>query len=173
MTPTHELLGDIPLHIFHLFLLYNVFQAVFPLFRGKDNLSDIDLTASQRSLLGLDPNATPPITPTTKYITPPRYARSTTPRSGSPSSRGSSPAGSPLAYKASPSMRQASGSASPQVTPLWQKAVGNSGSRRSSFGYTTSTSSFKESSVFAPQTPSPAERASGLPIPSKWVYYKG
>ena len=169
-----SLLGNTLSHVLHLILVFNVCQALLPLFRGKDNLSDIDLTASQRSLLGLDPNATPPATPTTKYVTPPRYSRSTTPHSGTPSSRGSSPAGSPLAYKASPLMRHASGSVSPQVTPLWQKAVGNSGSRRNSFGISsTSASPLKDSSIFAPQTPSPIGRGSGVPISSKWIYHRG
>ena len=174
LTPLHAVVGNTPLHIFHAILVFNVCQALVPLFRRKDNLSDIDLTATQRSLLGLDPNATPPATPTTRYVTPPRYARSTTPRSGTPSSRGSSAAGSPLTYKASPSMRQASGSPSPQVNSLWQRAVGNSGSRRNSFGVSSSTGTpLKESSIFAPQTPSPIGRSSGLPISSKWIYYKG
>ena len=174
LVPLHSLVGDIPSYVFHAILLFNLCHACLPLFRGKDNLSDIDLTASQRALLGLDPNATPPATPTTKYSTPPRYARSTTPLSSTPSSRGSSGAGSPLSYKASPSMRQASGSPSPQVNALWQKAIENSGSRRNSYGISTNAGSpFKESSIFAPQTPSPIGRSSGVPITSKWIYHRG
>ena len=168
-------MGDISFYTFHLIFAVKVGQALMPLVYGKDNMSDIDLTPSQRSLLGLDPDATPPVTPTTKYVTPPRYARSTGSRSATPGSRSGSYAGSPLAYKGSPSNRPSSDSVSPQVgTPLWQKALGNSGSRRNSFGLSSAAATpFRDSSVFAPQTPSPVGRSSGVPISSKWIYHKG
>lgn len=55
---------------------------------------DIPLTPGQRALLGLDPNATPPLTPGQQYVTPPRYQRS---RGGTPVSARRSLPGSPLA----------------------------------------------------------------------------
>ncbi|KAL8929525.1 MAG: hypothetical protein Q9208_001194 [Pyrenodesmia sp. 3 TL-2023] len=66
--------------------IINVGVALYPLYRGQDNIPDIPLTPSQRALLGLDPNATPPASPGTRYVTPPRYPYSPTPRNGSPAS---------------------------------------------------------------------------------------
>ena len=143
--------------------------AVKPLWSGPDQLLDIDLNATQRSLLGLDPNATPPATPATKYVTPPRYARSITPQSGTPGSRGSSPASSPLAYKNGFGYRGASGSFSTTDSPS-QRASISSNSRRHSFGLGTPS---KDGSVFAPQTPSPPVKASGIVFSNKWLYHKG
>ena len=165
--------GNYPLWMFHLVLVFNVMKALLPLLQGPDNLSDIDLTASQRALLGLDPNATPPVTPNTKYMTPPRYGRSTTPRTGTPGSRGSSPTGSPLAYKASPSSRPYRDSTSPQAAPTWQRSLLGSNSRRNSYGAVSSMNPPRDSSLFAPQTPSPTGRNAGVPINSKWIYNKG
>ena len=157
-------------------LAYNVGHASWPLFRRKDNLLDIDLSASQRSLLGLDPNATPPTTPTTKYATPPRYQRSSTPRSDTPGSRGSSVGGSPLSRDGRPTVRHFSGSSfSPLVTPLRQIAFGNAESRRHSYGFSTSSSPGtlgRDLSVFAPNTPSPTGRGSGVPLSNKWLYQR-
>lgn len=106
-----------------LLLSYNILTALLPLMRPPDNLTDIPLTPTQRALLGLDPNATPPITPGTTYITPPRYQLSSTPGSGSP--RGS------VGSDGSGMMRRAGtgGSTgrltdrgdSPMASPLWGK----------------------------------------------------
>ena len=175
--PFFEMVGAWPLLIFHAVLAYNVGCASLPLLRGKDNLLDIDLTASQRSLLGLDPNATPPATPSTKYVTPPRYQRSSTSRSDSPGSRGSSAGPSPLSRKGSPAMRQSSDSPfSPTATPLLQRAMGNTDSRRHSYGFSTSSAlgtPGKESSVLVPNTPSPVGRGSGVPLSNKWLFQRG
>jgi len=125
-------------YIIPLLFLYNIFTAFSPLFLKRDDLVDIPLTPSQRSLLGLDPNATPPATPGTTYITPPRYPRSATPTRGTPGSRSSSAAGSPMSRKGSPIGtvgRQANGEGySPAGSPLWQKAVGSRETRRHSYG---------------------------------------
>ncbi|KAI1615658.1 nuclear pore complex component-domain-containing protein [Exophiala viscosa] len=59
-------------------------RPVIPYISKKDEIADIPLTPSQRSLLGLDPSAQPTPSPagsSLTYITPPRYRRS----SGSPS----------------------------------------------------------------------------------------
>lgn len=149
---------------------------VKPVFCGKDNLIDIDLTASQRSLLGLDPNATPPVTPNTKYVTPPKYARSSTSRSSSLDRRISSgPVGSPFSRKGSPTTRQPGNlSNSPSGSPLWHKAVENTENRRHSYGFSSAIgASGKDMSVLVPSTPSPAGRATGVPISSKWIYERG
>ena len=102
--------------------------------RPPDNLTDIPLTPTQRALLGLDPNATPPITPGTTYITPPRSQLSSTPPSGSPR-------GSPVSDSSSMMYRQGTGGStgrltdrgdSPMASPLWGKK-GNV-RKRASFG---------------------------------------
>lgn len=79
--------------LLRLFLIGNIVLALRPLIpaiSSKDQITDIPLTPSQRSLLGLDPSiSSAPASPQSAgYITPPRYRRS----SGSLSSTaGSSP----------------------------------------------------------------------------------
>ncbi|KAJ9644430.1 hypothetical protein H2204_001782 [Knufia peltigerae] len=54
-------------------------QPVMPYISKKDQITDIPLTPSQRSLLGLDPSVQPTPSPagsSLSYITPPRYRRS-------------------------------------------------------------------------------------------------
>lgn len=80
--------------LFRALLVYNIGTALFPLVRRKDEMLDIPLTPGQRALLGLDPTATPPLTPGQQYVTPPRYQRS---RGGTPVSARRSLPGSPLA----------------------------------------------------------------------------
>ncbi|MCJ1365915.1 hypothetical protein MMC16_005040 [Acarospora aff. strigata] len=110
---------------FRLILLYNIGKALYPLARPKDEMLDIPLTPSQRALLGLDPNATPPLTSGQQYVTPPRYQRS---RGGTPGSRHSSLPGSPLAgrdsgrgYMATPerSITPTTPKASVQLNSRW------------------------------------------------------
>lgn len=162
--------------------VYNITLAILPLVQGRDNLIDIPLTPSQRALLGLDPNATPPMTPGTQYITPPRYPRSSTPRSGTPGSRSSSVADSPLSRKDSPSFgKQGIDSPfSPSASPLWQKAVGGArdSGRRHSYGSPSllgPSGSGKEMSVLgAPNTPSPSTgRGASVALNSRWLYERG
>ncbi|KAF4264036.1 hypothetical protein KXV68_006322 [Aspergillus fumigatus] len=149
---------DLALHIVQFILALNILVALYPLFRPKDDLSDIPLTPTQRSLLGLDPSATPPLTPGTTYITPPRYRLSAS-RTATPASKGAS---SPLSGSAGLSGRRLSSGASfsPSTSPLLYKAVSNGGKesgRRPSFG---SSSTFSRSSLFGessigPASPSP------------------
>jgi Nuclear pore complex component len=104
--------------------LYNIYRAGRPAFKPADNAADVDLTAGQRALLGLDPNATPPETPSTKYITPPRYARS----AGSSASGASR--GSPASYGSISSSRGGSFGSSRAVSlgSAWSSPRSVSGS---------------------------------------------
>lgn len=160
----------------------NIFVALYPLFRPKDDLSDIPLTPSQRALLGLDPTVTPPATPGTQYITPPRYRLSSASRQASPASRGTSPlpASGPLSSGRRASM---GASFSPSASPLFQKAVtsGNRESvRRQSFGSPSplsSSSPFRDSLSSSigrgPASPSPVgSKRSSLGLSNKWLYEK-
>jgi nucleoporin POM34 len=138
--------ADIGLVIFRLLFIINVLTALYPLFSPKDDLADIPLTPTQRSLLGLDPNSTPPATPGTRYVTPPRYRLASGSRAGSPSNRGTSP----LSTTGSPASGRAS--YSPTTTsPLFQKALANGNresGRRQSFGSSSlNSSSLRESSI--------------------------
>ena len=180
--PTISIYANIIVYLLRAVFLYNVFVASLPLMRGKDHLVDIPLTPSQRALLGLDPNATPPMTPGTQYITPPRYPRSSTPRTGTPGSRSSSTANSPMSRKDSPSFGK-QGSESPftlSASPLWQKAVGGARDpgRRHSYGSPSPLGpgvSGKEMSVLgAPNTPSPSTgRGASVALNSRWLYERG
>jgi len=156
--------------------IYNIVMACWPLFRAKDDMSDIPLTPAQRKLLGLPPSSAPP-TPGSQYVTPPRYARTPTPLSGSPATKGVY-SGSPLAGKGSPLAGSISGSPfSPGASPLLQKAMGgaSSGSRRHSYGSPSSLgpTGSRMGSIEAPGTPSPASRGTGIGLNSKWLYDKG
>lgn len=167
--------------LIQLFFTANILLALYPLFRPTDNLSDIPLTPTQRALLGLDPTATPPLTPGTTYVTPPRYRVSTS-RKGSPASQ----SGSPLSATPTFSERRVSSGTpfSPASSPLFHKAVANGGrdtGRRPSFGSSSSLgrsnsfsnslgNSFGESSL-GPSTPSPlAGKRTSLSVSNKWLY---
>lgn len=172
---------EIPLFLLQLFFVFNILVALYPLFRPKDDLSDIPLTPTQRSLLGLDPAATPPVTPGTTFVTPPRYRLSTS-RKASPASRQTaSRQTSPMSANASFSERRSSISTpfSPVSSPLLYKAVSNGGResvQRQSIGSASPlarSNSFGESgmSSMGPGTPSPlvGKRAS-LGVKNKWLY---
>lgn len=171
------------LNILSLLSLFNIVISLYPLVMKKDNLDDIALTPSQRALLGLDPNATPPVTPTTQYITPPRYPRTSTPRTRSPGSRSGSNSGSPLSWKPSPSPGppRSESPFSPPAIPIWQKNFGDSrdATRRRSYGSPSPLGDlgrgWKDSSVLgAPSTPSPsAGRGSSVPLNNRWLYERG
>ncbi|RJE23777.1 Nuclear pore complex component [Aspergillus sclerotialis] len=161
--------------IAQLFFIINIGFALYPLFRPKDDLSDIPLTPTQRSLLGLDPSVTPPPTPGSSYVTPPRYRLS---RSASPASRSTSP----FSPSASLSGNKASGgtSFSPSNSPLLYKAVSNGSKepgRRQSFGSSPLGRNspvwepFRESSI-GPATPSPtpASKRTSIAMSNKWLY---
>ncbi|KAE8446171.1 hypothetical protein EG329_012396 [Mollisiaceae sp. DMI_Dod_QoI] len=157
-----------------IIFMYNILLACFPLFRTKDDMSDIPLTPAQRKLLGLPPSSAPP-TPGSQYITPPRYARTPTPLS-SPATKGVY-SGSPLAGKGSPTSGSISGSPfSPSASPLLQKAMGGvaTGARRHSYGSPSPLGPLSRIGVAeAPGTPSPASKGSGIGLNSKWLYDKG
>lgn len=164
---------ELSLVLLQVFFIFNILLALYPLYRPKDDLSDIPLTPTQRALLGLDPTATPPPTPGTNYVTPPRYRMSTS-RRASPASRQTSP------FSATPtfSERRVSSGApfSPASSPLFHKAVGNGGrdsGRRQSFGSSSPlarSNSFGEASI-GPSTPSPlASKRTSLGVSNKWLY---
>ncbi|KAL6722313.1 hypothetical protein ACLMJK_001420 [Lecanora helva] len=163
--------------LFYLLGFYNIAIAILPLVKNIDELPDIPLTPTQRSLLGLDPRATPPPTPGTQYITPPRYPHSQTPRNISPATRSSSAYSTPIT--GSPSFgRQLSDS--PTGSPLWQKAVGRTREpvRRSSYGSPSplgpGASNREGGMLSAPSTPSPTTgRGASVGLNSKWLYNKG
>jgi len=163
-------------HALQLVFMYNIVIALLPLARAKDDMSDIPLTPAQRKLLGLPPSSAPP-TPGSQYVTPPRYARTPTPLSGSPATKGVY-SGSPLAGKGSPIPGSPSGSPfSPGASPLLQKAMGgvSNGSRRHSYGSPSplGPTGSRMGGGEAPGTPSPASKGTGIGLNSKWLYDKG
>jgi hypothetical protein len=134
------------LNTIRLYLLFNFAYALLPLFpdlfpnlKPKDQVTDIPLTPSQRSLLGLDPSipSSLPGTPTSgdgksPFITPPRYRR----LSGS-SFSGSSPLNAPSTdrrsisatyYSSSPLSASRNFSPSPAPSPFGSPSRGGSGS---------------------------------------------
>ncbi|KAL2040540.1 hypothetical protein N7G274_006519 [Stereocaulon virgatum] len=163
--------------LFYLLGLYNITIAILPLLRKTDELADIPLTPTQRKLLGLDPNATPPFTPGTQYITPPRYPRSPTPRTISPANRSSGgDRGTPVSGSPSYGRDVAD---SPTGSPLWSKAVGSTRElgRRSSYGSPSPLGpglGGRDGSVLGmPNTPSPTGRGASVGLNSKWLYHRG
>ncbi|EKG19018.1 Nuclear pore complex component [Macrophomina phaseolina MS6] len=181
--PLHSFLS--PLYISPKYLLWlvravlavNGSVTLLPLFRTRDDIADIPLTASQRALLGLDPTVSTP----GSYITPPRYARSATPRSGDKLVYAGSP-NSPSPFSSSLGFRDTSSPYSPIVSPLLQKAV--SGRRRNSFtrsqsAATTGTDLYeslgrgnKDNSTAIPGTPTPLGGAKGpsVALTNRWMY---
>ena len=150
--------------------------------KPKDNITDIPLTPSQRALLGLDPHAALPDTPASECITPPRYPRMSTPRSGSPASRGSNSTLSPSSRNGSPSFGW-DGSESPfsaSASGIWQKSVGGSRDslRRHSFGspspLSTGMNSKDVAAAVTPNTPSPiGGRSPSVVLNNRWLYNRG
>lgn len=159
--------------VFRLLFIVNILTELYPLLRPKDELADIPLTPTQRSLLGLSPSSGPPVTPGTQYVTPPRYRTVSGSRAGSPSSRGTSP----LATSGSPVSRQPSYSPT-MSSPLLHKALapGNrEAGRRQSFGSSTLNSSLRDSSSLAvpPSTPTPTGgKGNKIGLSNKWLYEK-
>lgn len=159
--------------------LYNIAMAVLPLIKTRDELTDIPLTPSQRALMGLDPNAKSS-TSDTQYITPPRYARSVTPRSSS-GGWPSNDSNSPFSRRESPLYgRDRSDSPfSPSGSPLWQKAISKDrdAARRSSLGSPSPLGpgfNPKESILGVPSTPSPtAGKNTSVSLNSRWLYNRG
>ncbi|KAL3481813.1 nuclear pore complex component-domain-containing protein [Aspergillus californicus] len=164
---------DLSLLTIQLVFIVNIFVALYPLFRPKDEMSDIPLTPTQRALLGLNPSSTSSPTPATTYVTPPKYRVSGS-RAASPASR----SGSPLSTSAgASSQRLSSGTPfSPSPSPLMHKMVPNGGREsihRQSFGSSSPlnrSSPFKES-ITVPPSPSPVTGKRGtLGMSNKWLY---
>lgn len=165
--------ADYVYHSLNVVFVFNIIMACLPLFRTRDDISDIALTPGQRKLMGLPPISTPP-TPGSRYITPPRYARTPTPLSGSPASRGNY-SGSPLSGKGSPSSGSMSGTPfSPGASPLLQKAMGGglNGNRRHSYGSPSPLGPGVSRVPETPGTPSPAAKGVNVGLNSKWLYDK-
>lgn len=174
----------------------SIFLACLPLFRAKDDFSDLTLSSAQRKLVGLPPSSKPE-TPGTVYTTPPRYSR-TPSYSGSAGSKKDF-SNSPLFNNsASPSAGKGDGISSlnlsglgspyspfsPAGSPLRQKAM--NGARRSSLGSLGSPSPLgasmlgasTASSIFpgGSQSPSPSPatgKRSSVALNNKWLYEKG
>lgn len=171
--PNETVYQEVSLVLLQVFFIFNILLALYPLYRPKDDLADIPLTPTQRALLGLDPTATPPPTPGTNYVTPPRYRMSTS-RRASPASRQTSPLSATPTFS---ERRVSSGTPfSPGSSPLFHKAVGNGGrdsGRRQSFGSSSPlarSNSFGESSI-GPSTPSPlVSKRTSLGVSNKWLY---
>jgi len=180
--PINTLVHHVPYSAWAIVLLRLVFAAniviaSMPLVRRHypDDMADIPLTPSQRAAMGLKAGVMSPV-PTgsqyasPNYVTPPRYQRST-PRSGSFSQDRASQSpltGSPRAGSNSPfSPGMSSGS------PLFQKALNGSASKRLSYGASPGSSLFGESSSSAtPGTPTPSTGKASVGLNNKWLYEK-
>lgn len=157
-----------------MLFVFNIIYTFAPLWRTKDDLSDIPLTASQRQLLGLPPSSAPP-TPGSQYSTPPRYVRTPTPLSGSPGSKKGNYSNSPLSGKGIPRSPSGSPFAS-SVSPLLQKTMAGNGNRRSSFGSGSplGLGALRGGMPDTPGTPTPGvAKGGGIGLNSKWLYDKG
>jgi nucleoporin POM34 len=162
-----------------LVFVFNVVHAFWPLVRRyyPDDLADIPLTPSQRASMGLKADILSPPTPgsayaSPNYVTPPRYQRST-PRSSS-FSNNDSPSGSPRnSFALSTSNSPFSPNAS-SGSPLFQKALNSSTTRRLSYaGSPMSSSLFGDSSSSAtPGTPTPSTGKASVGLNNKWLYEK-
>lgn len=150
---------------------------LLPLFRTQDAIVDIPLTASQRALLGLDPSVATP----GSYVTPPRYARSATPRSGDMQLRSGS-AGSPSPFSSSLGFRETSSPFSPIASPLLQKAVSGrrmntlSGSQQgAASGRELYESLGRDNAGAIPGTPTPLGGGKGpsVALTNRWLYERG
>lgn len=168
-----------------LCLLLNIAWACAPLFQPNDDLSDIPLTPSQRALLGLKPSSAS-LTQGQEYTTPPRYTRSSTPRSNASAHIAAS--GSPNSLRGSPSslerstMGQSRGaSGSPySVSPLMHKALGTSTSRRLSFTSSSpqdlpalGQSANGTNALPATPTNGLANGKASVGLNNKWLYERG
>lgn len=154
-----------------------------PLFRARDEMTDIPLTDAQRKLLGLAP-APPASSPSNDlaFSTPPRYSR-TPSVAGSVGSRGSY-TNSPLSGRGSPFQNSTTGGGgggspfSPPVeSPLLPKSSsslfgGGVNDRRSSSGSPFSAST-SMNLLGDPSSPSPAGKRTSVGLNSKWLYEKG
>ncbi|KAL8831462.1 MAG: hypothetical protein Q9170_005277 [Blastenia crenularia] len=164
--------------------LSNIITASLPLYKGQDNVPDIPLTPSQRALLGLDPNATPPPAQGTQYVTPPRYPRAPTPRNVTPASGRSSAGSTPYSRQELSSESPSFGTLgsenpfSPSASPLWGKGrlAGGRESRRHSLGSPSPLGPGKNDSRWClPSTPSPVTgkgQGASVGLNNRWLYQR-
>lgn len=161
--------------------LVQIALACMPLFRARDEMTDIALTAAQRKLLGLAPAvATTSPQKDLTFSTPPRYSR-TPSIAGSVGSRGSY-THSPLSGRGSPFQNSTAGSPfspAPLESPLLPKSGSNlfgggggAKNRRSSSGSPFSAST-SMNLLGDPASPSPAGKRTSVGLNSKWLYEKG
>ncbi|KAJ4377211.1 hypothetical protein N0V83_000034 [Neocucurbitaria cava] len=192
-TPINALVTSVPYSewafiLVRLAFVANIAIAFAPLIRRyyPDDIADIPLTPSQRASMGLKTDVLSPQTPgsayaSPNYVTPPRYTRST-PRSSSFSAQGgerssASPSlsGSPRAsFGQSSSNSPFSPSNNNAGSPLFQKALGGSATKRLSYGGSPMSSSlFSDSSSSAtPGTPTPSTGKASVGLNNKWLYEK-
>jgi nucleoporin POM34 len=181
-TPINTVVRAVPYSAWAIALLRLVFAANIvvackPLIRRyyPDDISDIPLTPSQRASMGLKADVLSPVAvgsqyASPNYVTPPRYQRST-PRSGSFSQDRSSQSpmtGSPRGFANSGSNSPFSPNMS-TGSPLFQKAMGGSATKRLSYD----SSLFGDSSSSgAPGTPTPSTGKASVGLNNKWLYEK-
>lgn len=170
-----DLYGTWAYYLLTCVFLYNIFEALRPLFRAPDPIQDIPLTPAQRQILGL-PLSDKPETEERekKYVTPPRYSRTPTSASGSSPASMKGTGSSPLSRRGSPLGRSVSGSPfSPGASPLLQKGRGG-GMRSSSFGSPSplGPGGSKINLPEMPGTPSPAAKQPSVGLNSKYLYDK-
>nr|KAK5433621.1 hypothetical protein LTR18_010571 [Exophiala xenobiotica] len=174
-------------------------RPAIPYIAKQDQIADIPLTPSQRSLLGLDPSVEASPSPAGSYITPPRYRRSSGSFSGgSRNGYGLTSTGRrsiSANYSSSP-MSASRGtlglSPSPAASPLFHKAVNQSShipdldfgtTGRSSFGASTGSGVGRSQSLrdrsrresIEPTSPTPGTKSPQI-VPGlnyKWLYDKG
>ncbi|KAF2024140.1 hypothetical protein EK21DRAFT_79385 [Setomelanomma holmii] len=161
----------------------NIIMAFLPLVRRyyPDDIADIPLTPSQRASMGLKQGVLSPRTPGSQYAspnyaTPPRYQRST-PRSGSFSQDRSSQSPLSGSPRGNLGMSTSNSPFSPQTStgsPLFQKALSGSATKRLSYsGSPLSSSLFGDSSSSAtPGTPTPSTGKASVGLNNKWLYEK-
>jgi nucleoporin POM34 len=188
-TPINSVVNAVPYSfvavlLVRLLFAFNIISAFLPLFRRyyPDDIADIPLTPSQRASMGLKAGAVSQ-TPgsayaSPNYVTPPRYQRSTPRRSssfgqdhGSQSPLSGSPRGSF-------GMSTSNSPFSPNTntgSPLFQKALNGSATKRLSYGGGSpmSSSLFGDSlSSAAPGTPTPSTGKASVGLNNKWLYEK-
>ncbi|EOD52988.1 putative nuclear pore complex component protein [Neofusicoccum parvum] len=155
-------------------LAVNGSVTLLPLFRNRDDIADIPLTAEQRALLGLDPSVSTP----GSYVTPPRYARSATPRSSDKQLLSGSP-GSGSIFGSSLGFRETSSPYSPIASPLLQRAVearrrnSLSGSQQAApTGRELYESLGRDNGLAIPGTPTPLGGGKGpsVSLTNRWFY---
>lgn len=151
---------------------FNIIMACRPLLIAGDKFDDIPLTPAQRKLLGL-PASSAPLTPGSHFSTPPKYARTPTPLSGSPVATGSY-SNSPLSGKGSPN---GGIPFSPNTSQMLQKSTGGGlgGNRRASYGSPSplGPAGSRMNLPETPGSPSPAMKTGGgIALNSKWLYDK-